>query len=137
MIDTTYNHSFPAVRGVQAGRPCYIAMCPMRIISKLSRFDEDDVTAELRAQRTINRQRIPEIKTYLIENPTDYTLSSLTVSVDTMVEFTPMSDTGVGQNIGTLTVSMDAKILINDGQHRRAAIEEAIKENPEVARNPK
>lgn len=41
-------------------------------------------------------------------------------------------DTGVGQNIGTLSVPMDAKILINDGQHRRAAIEEAIRENPEL-----
>jgi DNA sulfur modification protein DndB len=28
---------------------------------------------------------------------------------------------------------MDAKILINDGQHRRAAIEEAIKDNPELS----
>ena len=132
MIDTTFTNTFPAVRGTQAGRPCYIAMCPMRIIPKLFRFDEDDVPAELRAQRSINRQRIPEIKTYLVENPTDYTLSSLTVSVDTMVKFEPMSDTGVGQNIGTLSIPMDAKILINDGQHRRAAMEEAIKENPEL-----
>ena len=132
MSHDNYMHSFPAVRGIQAGRPCYIAMCPMRIIPKLFRFDEDDVPAELRAQRTINRQRIPEIKTYLVENPADYTLSSLTVSVDTMVQFEPMADTGVGQNIGTLSIPMDAKILINDGQHRRAAMEEAIKENPEL-----
>jgi DNA sulfur modification protein DndB len=32
--------------------------------------------------------------------------------------------------MGTLSIPMDARILINDGQHRRAAIEEAIKENP-------
>ena len=132
MPHDNYMHSFPAVRGIQAGRPCYIAMCPMRIIPKLFRFDEDDVPAELRAQRTMNRQRIPEIRTYLVENPTDYTLSSLTVSVDTMVQFEPMADTGVGQNIGTLSIPMDAKILINDGQHRRAAMEEAIRENPEL-----
>lgn len=132
MIDTTFTNTFPAVRGSQAGRPCYIAMCPMRIIPKLFRFDEEDVPAELRAQRVLNRQRIPEIKTYLVENPTDYTLSSLTVSVDSMVHFEPLADTGIGQNIGTLSVPMDAKILINDGQHRRAAIEEAIKENPEL-----
>jgi len=34
--------------------------------------------------------------------------------------------------MGTLSIPMDAQILINDGQHRRAAIEEAIKENPEL-----
>ena len=41
-------------------------------------------------------------------------------------------DTSNDQNIGTLSIPMDAQILINDGQHRRAAIEEAIKENPEL-----
>lgn len=127
-----YCHTFPAIRGVQAGRPCYVAMCPMRIIPKLFRFDEDDVPPELRAQRTLNRARIPEISAYLTDNKDNYTLSSLTASVNTMVTFEPMSDTGYGQNIGTLSIPMDAQILINDGQHRRAAIEEAIKENPEL-----
>jgi DNA sulfur modification protein DndB len=63
----------------------------------------------------------------------DYTLSSLTASVDAMVSFEPITDMGFGQNMGTLSIPMDAQILINDGQHRRAAIEEAIKENPELA----
>ncbi|MBJ6610746.1 MAG: DNA sulfur modification protein DndB [Candidatus Thiothrix moscowensis] len=132
MIDVSYTHTFPAIRGIQAGRPCYIAMCPMRIVPKLFRFDEEDVPPELRAQRVLNRQRIPEISSYLVENSMDYTLSSLTASVSSKVTFSPMSDTGVGQNIGTLSIPMDAQILINDGQHRRAAIEEAIKENPEL-----
>lgn len=132
MIDVGYTHTFPAIRGVQAGRPCYVAMCPMRVIPKLFRFDEEDVPPELRAQRVLNRQRIPEISTYLVENSMNYTLSSLTASISSKVMFSPMSDTGVGQNIGTLSIPMDAQILINDGQHRRAAIEEAIKENPEL-----
>ncbi len=34
--------------------------------------------------------------------------------------------------MGSLSIPMDAQILINDGQHRRAAIEEAIKDNPEL-----
>lgn len=130
--ETGYNHTFPVVRGVQAGRPCYIAMCPIRIIPKLFKFNEDGVPPELRAQRTLNVQRVPDISSYLVDNPTDYTLSSLTASVDAMVNFEPLSDTGYGQNMGTLTIPMDAQILINDGQHRRAAIETAIKENPEL-----
>lgn len=132
MSDVGYSHTFPAIRGIQAGRPCYIAMCPMRIVPKLFKFDEEEVPAELRAQRILNRTRIPEIASYLVENARDYTLSSLTASVDAVVTFEPMADTGYGQNIGTLSVPMDAQILINDGQHRRAAIEDAIKENPEL-----
>ncbi len=133
MTETGYFHTFPAVRGVQAGRPCYIAMCPMRLIPKIFIFDEDEVPPELRAQRTLNRSRIPEISSYLVDNPSEYTLSSITASVNGNIDFTPIADTGIGQNMGTLTIPMDAQILINDGQHRRAAIEEAIKENPELS----
>lgn len=132
MATTGYQHTFPAIRGTQAGRPCYIAMCPMRIVPTLFKFNEEVVPTELRAQRILNRARIPEISSYLINNPTDYTLSSLTASVNAKVDFAPISDTGFGQNMGILTIPMDAQILINDGQHRRAAIEEAIKENPEI-----
>jgi len=48
------------------------------------------------------------------------------------VRFDPMADRGSARNVGTLTVPMTARFLINDGQHRRAAIEEALKENPEL-----
>lgn len=125
-------HSFPAVRGMQAGRPCYIAMCPMRLIPKIFVFDEDEVPPELRAQRTLNRARIPEIVSYLLDNAGDYTLSAITASVDAKVKFEPSADTGLGQSLGLLSIPMEARILINDGQHRRAAIEHAIQENPEI-----
>ena len=117
---------------MQAGRPCYVAMCPMRIIPTLFKFDEEEVPPELRAQRSLNKSRIPEIAAYLTENTHNYTLSSLTASVSSSVNFKPVSDTGSNQNVGTLLIPMDAQILINDGQHRRAAIERAIKENPEL-----
>lgn len=129
---SSFVNSFPCVRGSQAGRPCYIAMCPMRLVPKLFIFNEEDVPADLRAQRKINIARVPEIASYLTENITNYTLSAITASIDSTVQFEPMSDTGAGQNIGVLSIPMDAQILINDGQHRRAAIELAIKDNPEL-----
>ncbi|MGX5203214.1 DNA sulfur modification protein DndB [Aliikangiella sp. IMCC44632] len=131
-MSTEFENTFPAVRGIQSGRPCYIAMCPMRLIPRLFVFNEDQVPPELRAQRTLNASRLPDICNYLVENSTDYTLSSITASINTKVSFEPLSDTGHGQNMGILKVPMDAQILINDGQHRRAAIEKAIKENPEL-----
>jgi len=131
-MSEAFTNTFPAVRGIQSGRPCYIAMCPMRLIPRLFVFNEDQVPPELRAQRTLNKSRVPEISNYLVENANNYTLSSITASINTKIVFEPMSDTGHGQNMGVLKVPMDAQILINDGQHRRAAIEEAIKENPEI-----
>jgi len=123
-------HTFNAVRGTQAGRPCYSAMCPMRIIPKIFVFDEEEVPPEMRAQRKLNKSRLPEMANYLIENRNDYILSSLTASIDGETQFEPIDESNA--NIGVLKISMDARILINDGQHRRAAIEEAINTNIEL-----
>lgn len=127
-----FSHTFPAARGVQSGRPCYVAMCPLRLIPKIFIFDGQEVPPELRAQRVLNRTRIPDIVSYLVDNPTDYTLSGITASVDGRVSFEPSTDTGMGQNLGLLSIPMDAKILINDGQHRREAVVQAIEQNPEL-----
>lgn len=136
MNDTGYSHSFPAIRGVQAGRVFYVAMCPMKIVPKIFIFNGEEVPPELRAQRTLNRARIPEIASYLVENPKSYILSALTASVDaTNVTFQPYTDTGPASNLGALSIPMDVNILINDGQHRRAAIEDALKENPALAQD--
>ena len=127
-----YTHKFPAVRGIQAGRACYIAMCPMRLVPKLFVFDEEVVPAELRAQRRLNESRIPDIANYLVENPDSYTLSAITASVDGPVIFEPYADTGPAMNLGLLSIEMDTRILVNDGQHRRKAIESAVKEAHEL-----
>lgn len=131
-MDAGYTHAFPAVRGVQAGRDFFVATCPLRIIPKIFIFDEDEVPPELRAQRTLNRARIPEIAAYIADNPGSYVISALTASVASAVHFEPFAEEGSRSNLGVLHIPMDAHILINDGQHRRAAIEEALKERPEL-----
>ncbi|MDO6720918.1 DNA sulfur modification protein DndB [Psychrosphaera sp. 1_MG-2023] len=131
-IDSNYSYSFPAIRAIQAGKPFYIATCPLRIIPKIFIYDEEEVPVELRSQRTLNKSRIPEMTKYLLDAPKDYVFSAITASVGTDVAF---EETEGAHNMGTLRVSMDAQMLINDGQHRRAAIEEAIKENPELGQD--
>jgi len=131
-VSTGYNHSFPALRGRQANSDFYVAMCPMGLIPKIFRFDDEEVPPELRAQRVLNRNRVPEIAQYLVENRSSYIVSALTASVDASVEFEPYSGMGAASNMGILQVPMDAILLINDGQHRRAAIEEALKDSPEL-----
>src|SRR4051812_21111013 len=81
--------SFSALTGVQAGRAYYVAMCPLKLIPKIFLFDEDELPPELRAQRTLNRARVPEIARYIIENPVDYVFSAITASVDGDVLFEP------------------------------------------------
>lgn len=132
-MNVNFGYSFPAIRGVQAGREYYVSMCPLRLIPRMFIFDEKELPPELRAQRILNKGRIPEITKYLLNNPLNYTFSAITASIDGRIDFIPFANNGDFRDVGALKVSMDAKFIINDGQHRRAAIEIAIREKPEIA----
>ena len=128
-----FSYTFPAIRGVQAGREFYVSMCPLRLLAKLFVFDNEELMPELRAQRSINRSRIPEIARYIVGNSDSYTFSAITASIDGKVSFEPVGSSDTAHfRMGTLTVDLDAKFIVNDGQHRRAAIEQALEEKPEL-----
>ena len=130
-MTSNFFYSFPAIKGIQSSKEYFVIMCPLKILSKLFIFNEEEIPAEYRSQRILNKSRIPEMANYIINNPKDYVFSSLTASIDGEFEFSTF-DESINKNIGTLKVAMDSKLLINDGQHRRAAIEEALKANPEL-----
>jgi len=125
-------YGFDAIRGVQASHEFYVAMCPLKIIPKLFIFNDYDIPPELRAQRTLRESRIPALKNYILNNPDSYIFSSLTSSVDGNMKFIPSPSLGKEGKLGRLYINMDSKLLINDGQHRRKAIEEALKEKPDL-----
>jgi DNA sulfur modification protein DndB len=131
-IDDYNNFSFSAIRGVQAGREYYSVMCQLKLVSKIFIFNESGLPPELRAQRTLNKARIPDMVNYIVNNLGDYTFSSITASIDGDVKFTPAENVGMNSRVGTLLVPMDSKFVVNDGQHRRAAIEKALELNPEL-----
>lgn len=125
-----FSYRFPVVRGIQAGREYYIGMVPLNMLERIFPADDEYVLPEYRAQRKLNEARIPEIKKYIIDNPDSYVFSALAASIDGNFQF--ISSTFEGGDTGILEVDMGAKILINDGQHRKAAILAAIRENPEI-----
>ena len=130
-LSREFSHSFPAIRGVQAGREYYVTMCPLKLLPAMFRSGENDLSPELRAQREMNKVRIPPITQYLLENQDSYVFSSIAASIDGEVQFDAYGDDDTtGNKIGTLCVPMDAQFIINDGQHRLAAIKDALKYNP-------
>jgi DNA sulfur modification protein DndB len=129
----SFSYVFPAIRGVQAGREYYVSMCPLRLLTRLFIFDEEELVPELRAQRTLNKARIPDIARYVVDNKESYTFSAITVSIDGAIRFDPVGADGPANfRMGSLMVSMDAKFIVNDGQHRRAAIVQALETAPEL-----
>jgi DNA sulfur modification protein DndB len=133
IMSENFSYVFPAIRGIQAGREYYVSMCPLRLLSKLFVFDDEELVPELRAQRTLNRARIPALARYVSQNKDSYTFSAITASIDGSVKFEPVGNSDTASfRMGTLTVSMDARFVVNDGQHRQAAIKDALQATPEL-----
>ncbi len=125
--------SFPAIKGIQAGHEYYSVMCPLKRLKRIFTFDETILLPEDRAQRSLNLSRIPQITSYIHNNRENYTFSSLTACIDGLCSFNPINESGHGANIGTLLVDEDAEFYITDGQHRTAAIKQALDEDPSLA----
>ena len=118
------------MRGIQAGRNYYVSICKLSLISKVFVFDNEDLPANLRSQRKLNAARIPDIARYITSNLDSYVFSAITASIDGDVSFI---QSAADSDIGHLHIPMSSTFVINDGQHRKAAIELALVENPSLA----
>lgn len=124
---------FPAIRGNQGKREFFCIMCSFSTIHTHFNFNADPrIKPELKAQRKLREPRVPQIANYIAENPDNYIFSSITISVGDKVEFHPTPGQGSDTKVGTLFIPLDTPILINDGQHRCAAIRKAYEQNPSL-----
>jgi DNA sulfur modification protein DndB len=122
--------TFPAMQGRMGGRDYYATMIKLSLVPRLFKFrDWAELPPEQRAQRVLQKNRIPDITQYILDNEDGYLFSALTASFDCHPKFSPVKGR---EDVGTLEIPFDADLVINDGQHRRAAIEEALKENPRL-----
>lgn len=123
--------SFPAMKGNMGKRDFYVAMIKLNLIPKIfSYHDWAELPPEQRAQRVLQKNRIPEITQYILDNEEGYLFSSLTASYDGEEVFRPSVES---PELGILELPLDSQFTMNDGQHRMAAIVEALKQNPILA----
>lgn len=129
-----YQIQFPAMRGQMGSRTYFACLMPLDAIQSLFKFDPDerqwpDLSPEQREQRQLNKSRVPAISNYILENEEDYLFASITASYKSLPVFVPFGADD-NENIGHLKLKLGDELTINDGQHRCAAIVEAIKKNP-------
>jgi DNA sulfur modification protein DndB len=126
--------SIPAIRGTMGGRQYFTISVSLAEVPRLFRFNDwEQCTPELRAQRVLNKTRVPDIMKYVLDNEDGYLFSSITASYSSEVKFTPIAE---GSDLGTLEMELEnLELIINDGQHRSAGIAAAIKENPALGRD--
>src|SRR6266576_2189942 len=125
--------SFPVMRGNMGGRQYYSLLMPLSEIPHLFKFDDWELcTPELRAQRVLNKARVPDITRYILANEDGYLFSSITASYSCPVKFVSSAE---DTEVGTLEMELEnLEFIINDGQHRCAAIAAALKENPALGK---
>ena len=122
----------PAIRGVQAGRPFYIALCPTKFIPRLIPLESPGTLEEGSIGRAADRTRSQDIARYLAGNPESYVLPTITCLVDGQVHFDEPAGKAGPSGLGTLRVPLKSRILILDGVNRRAGLEMALKLCPEL-----
>lgn len=124
--------SFPAMKARMGGREYF---CTTMALSEIPRFfkfnDWEAVTPELRAQRVLNESRVPVMAKYVTDNEDSYLFSSITCSYNKGLEFEALLP--AAPDVGQITLDLEnMEFVINDGQHRCAAIATALKECPSL-----
>ena len=122
----------PAMKGKMGSRTYFASLMPLSAIPNLFKFtDWRGFSPEDREQRVLNEKRVPDIAKYIIDNEEDYLFASITASYKSEPIYTPTQEDG-NDSLGILKLKLGDELIINDGQHRCAAISRAIKENPEL-----
>ena len=126
-MSKAFEHVFPAIRGTQAGQDIFVSLCPLQLGAKLFQFAEEAVPECLRRNRALNQETVAQITKYLAGNPDSYVLAPLLVSVDGDAHFKALQPDG---DLGYLHIPMEARLIVNGGEHEQAAIEKAIAQKP-------
>lgn len=127
--------TFPAMRGQMGGRTYFATIMALSEIPRFFKFNDwEQFSPELRAQRVLNEARVPVVAKYIVDNEDSYLFSSITASYSAHIRFKPLSDHR--PDVGQIQLDLEEmEFVINDGQHRCAAIARALKENPSLAKD--
>lgn len=117
-------YTFPALRGKQGKYDYYLLLCPLHLIPRIFLFDELQVPSEWQPRPSLNLGAVDKLAHYLQTHRDDYVLAPMVATSSTPVEFTASNHTF--PEIGSVTIPLHAVMVIQDGQHRRAAIEQLL-----------
>ncbi|WP_129677568.1 DNA sulfur modification protein DndB [Candidatus Chloroploca sp. Khr17] len=123
------NYSFLAISGKQGDFQYFIIQLPLRLVTRLLLFDEVEVPDTLRKIRSLDPGLIESTAGYLLAQAKDYVLAPFVATVHSQVVFTEL--TAEHSEIGWLSVPFTAAIILQHGQHQRAALQQFLAQMPE------
>ena len=131
---TRSEFNIPAVRGKQAGRAFYTAMCPIRLLPRLFPVGVDQTTSDSHQPfRKVNVSRVREISKDIVAHHDDFHLAAVTISVEHEVRFVAAGKPRAKQmTVGDLFIPLEARLTILDGIHRIYGLQRAFKQCPSL-----
>lgn len=118
-------YSLSALQGIQARQAFFVLNLPLSIVAKLFEPEDTSIPVDQRSQRVLNQTRVKQISDYIVNNPNSYVLPPLVAYVKYGgIKFEPNEQY---KSLGVLHISIDAVFGLFDGQHRCAAIKDALK----------
>jgi DNA sulfur modification protein DndB len=123
-------YSFVAIRGRQGQSDYFLIQCPLWLVPRLFLFDELEVPVSLRMGHTVTATIVAEVARYLTVRHKDYVLPPLVASTDCDVTFEPFQ--AELPDAGKLSIPMTTHLILQDGQHRRAAIQQVLATQPDL-----
>jgi len=117
-------YTFPALRGKQGEHEYYLLLCPLHLVPRIFLFDESPVPREWLPRPSLNAGRVERMAGYLQTHANEYVLAPLVATATAVVEFTAADE--MTRELGWVRIPLHAVLVIQDGQHRRAAIEELM-----------
>lgn len=116
-----------AMKGIQAGQTYYMSNMMFCDIVKSFEFISDDLPIEAKYQRELNLKRAEAFSQYLLknhENKQPYVIPTIIASV---------TECRYDDNTNLLFIPPSARMIINDGQHRREGIKIALEQKTDLA----
>ena len=126
-------YTFPALRGRQGEHDYYLLLCPLHLAPRIFLFEGVQVPASWQPRPSLDPGKVRKLANFIQTHADDYVLAPLVATVTTPVVFIASSDTF--PEIGAVRIPLRAVMVIQDGQHRRAAIEQLLVDAPALMDN--
>lgn len=124
----TQGLSMAAIRGRQGERTIYQVLVENSVLNNFFTVNMDPPTEK--SQRQLDPKHAAAIGQYIVSNPDEYVLGTVTYAVDTECPFQPSE---IDDRLGVLTIPFGTNLRSLDGQHRRHGLNQAIDADPAFA----
>lgn len=124
------NISFIAMRGRQGENTYYLTQCSIQLALRLFIFDENEISYTLDENNSNNGITITHDAMNMTSYSNSYIVAPFVAASDNIMDFVPFKEEQ--PDIGVLSISLSAQLIVYNGKHIRDTIQKLISEDPSL-----